>query len=96
MTMTTDDVQAELRELRSEVEHLRAVVAGDMPKALSWLQWKVWRQRRELDALNRRLVSQRFVLRTLEELGRGLTQQEYLQARARQPEKLQERISETQ
>lgn len=94
MTTTTTDVETELRELRSEVEHLRAALAGDMPKALMYLQWKCWRQRRELDVLNRRVVSQRFVLRTLEELGRGLSRDEYVQARSQQPERLQERIDE--
>jgi hypothetical protein len=32
------------------------------------LQRKVWRQAAALDALNRRIVSQRFVLRTLDGL----------------------------
>jgi len=48
-----------------------------------WLQRKAWRQAAALDALNRRVVSQRFVLRTLDELGRSLTAAEYQSARAR-------------
>jgi hypothetical protein len=43
----------------------------------------VWRQAAALDALNRRVVTQRFVLRTLDELGRSLTVAEYRAARAR-------------
>jgi len=47
------------------------------------LQRKVWRQAAALDLLNRRVVSQRFVLRTLDELGRSLTADEYRAARNR-------------
>ena len=47
------------------------------------MQRKVWRQAAALDALNRRVVVQRFVLRTLDELGRSLTHDEYRSARAR-------------
>ena len=36
-----------------------------------------------LDVLNRRVVTYRFVLRTLDELGRSLTAAEYVAARAR-------------
>jgi hypothetical protein len=43
----------------------------------------VWRQAAALDALNRRVVTQRFVLRTLDGLGRSLTAAEYRAARAR-------------
>ena len=39
----------------------------------------------ERDALNRRVASQRFVLRTLDGLGRSLSAEEYRQARAAQP-----------
>jgi len=46
------------------------------------LQRKVWRQAEALDVLNRRIVTQRFVLRTLEELGRYLTAAEYATAKA--------------
>lgn len=87
MTMTTDQ---ELRELRAEVDALRAQLEGDLPRATSWLQWKVWRQRNALATLNRRVQSQRFVLRTLEELGRGLTREEYLAAKEARPELFEE------
>ncbi|MFD6162318.1 hypothetical protein ACFWF7_39115 [Nocardia sp. NPDC060256] len=53
-----------------------------MPTATRWLQRKVWRQTAALDVLNRRVVTQRFVLRTLDELGRSLTAEEYRAARA--------------
>jgi hypothetical protein len=49
--------------------------------ATRWLQRKVWRQAAELDRLNRRVASQRFVLRTLADLGRSLTAEEYRTAR---------------
>jgi hypothetical protein len=68
-------------ELREENSTLRAQLAGDPDAKWRWM-WKATRQRDALDILNRRVVSQRFVLRTLEKLGRGLTKEEYLEARA--------------
>jgi hypothetical protein len=77
MTTATTDMRAELVELMAERDALRAQIAGDLPRATRWLQRKVWRQAAELDRLNRRVTSQRFVLRTLAELGRSLTAEEY-------------------
>jgi hypothetical protein len=71
----------ELIELRAERDALRAQLDGDLPAATRWLQRKVWRQAAALDALNRRVVSQRFVLRTLDGLGRSLSSEEYRAAR---------------
>jgi hypothetical protein len=82
MTTSTTDPRSELVELAAERDALRAQLEGDLPSATRWLQRKVWRQAAALDALNRRVVSQRFVLRTLDRLGRGLTAEEYLAARA--------------
>jgi len=48
---------------------------------MSWLQAKVAAQARALDVLHSRVVNQRFQLRTLNELGRGLTREEFLKAR---------------
>jgi uncharacterized coiled-coil protein SlyX len=48
---------------------------------MSWLQAKVAAQAKALDALHSRVVNQRFQLRTLNELGRGLTREEFLKAR---------------
>jgi uncharacterized coiled-coil protein SlyX len=48
---------------------------------MSWLQAKVAAQAKALDALHSSVVRQRFVLRTLNELGRGLTSEEFLKAR---------------
>ncbi len=81
MTTATTDLRAELVELTAERDALRAQLAGDLPQATRWLQRKVWRQAAELDRLNRRVTSQRFVLRTLSELGRSLTAEEYRAAR---------------
>ena len=88
MTISTDDarvadLRARLVELAAERDALRAQLEGDLPAATRWLQRKVWRQTAALDALNRRVVTQRFVLRTLDELGRSLTAEEYRTARAR-------------
>jgi len=72
---------AELAEVTAERDALRAQLAGDLPAATRWLQSKVWRQAAALDALNRRVVSQRLVLRTLDRLGRSLTAEEFRAAR---------------
>ena len=70
------DHQAELVELRAERDALKAQLAGDLPQATRWLQRKVWRQAVALTLLNQRVVNQRFVLRTLDELGRSLSAEE--------------------
>lgn len=84
--MTTIDASADLRsqlvELAAERDALLAQLEGDIPAATRWLQRKVLRQASALDELNRRVVSQRFVLRTLDGLGRSLSKEEYLAARA--------------
>jgi hypothetical protein len=77
------DMRRELVELAAERDALRAQLEGDLPAATRWLQRKVWRQAAALGALNRRVVTQRFVLRTLDGLGRSLTAAEYRAARAR-------------
>jgi len=92
-TSTEADPRAELVELAAERDALRAQLEGDLPRATRWLQRKVWRQAAALDALNRWVVAQRFVLRTLDELGRSLTASEYRDARARiADEQLRERV----
>jgi hypothetical protein len=77
------DVRAQLVELAAERDALKAQLDGNLPAATRWLQRKVWRQAAALDALNRRVVTQRFVLRSLDELGRSLTAAEHRAARAR-------------
>jgi hypothetical protein len=90
------DQRAQLVELAAERDALRAQLEGDLPAATRWLQRKVWRQAAALDALNRRVVSQRFVLRTLGELGRSLTAEEYRSARDRVADaRLRDRIDES-
>ena len=96
MTTSTADLRAELVDVTAERDALRAQLAGDLPTATRWLQRKVWRQAAALDALNRRVVSQRFVLRTLEGLGRSLTASEYRAARDQiADERLRDRIDES-
>jgi len=72
---------SELAEVTAERDALRAQLEGDLPSATRWLQRKVWRQAAALDALNRRVVSQRLVLRTLDRLGRSLSAEEFRAAR---------------
>jgi hypothetical protein len=76
------DLRAQLVELAAERDALRAQLEGDLPTATRWLQRKVWRQALALDALNRRVVAQRFVLRTLDGLGRSLSAAEFASAKA--------------
>ena len=52
-----------------------------MEENMSWLQMKVAAQAKALDALHTRVVNQRFQLRTLNEMGRGLTREEFTAAR---------------
>ena len=92
---TTTDLRHELLELAAERDALRAQLEGDLPAATRWLQRKVWRQARELDRLNRRVTSQRFMLRTLDGLGRSLTAEEFRTARdALSNAQLRDRIAE--
>lgn len=94
-TSTSNDLRTELVELRAERDALRAQLEGDIPAATRWLQRKVWRQAAALDVLNRRIVTQRFVLRTLDGLGRSLSADEYRTARdAVANVELRERIDE--
>jgi hypothetical protein len=81
MTTSSNDVYDRLAEVTAERDALRAQLEGDLPSATKWLQRKVWRQAAALDRLNRRVVTQRFVLRTLDGLGRSLTAEEYRAAR---------------
>lgn len=74
-------LRARVNDLTGENQALRDQLEGNIPAATAWLQTKVWRQRAVLDRENRTLIGQRFALRTLESLGRGLTREEYLLAR---------------
>jgi hypothetical protein len=61
----------------------------------SWLQAKVAAQKAALDRLHTRVVNQRFQLRVLTQLGRNLTAQEFLAAKAEvDNEQVRERIGE--
>lgn len=52
-----------------------------MEENMSWLQAKVAAQAQALDRLHSRVVNQRFQLRVLNEMGRGLTRDEFITAR---------------
>jgi len=102
MTITEDRTASQLRELRRQLREmilerdiLAAQLEGNIPSATRWLQGKVNRQRAALDALHTRVVSQRFVLRTLDGLGRSLSAEEYCAARAAEAnEQLRDRIED--
>lgn len=84
----------QLRELVTNLrEDLAIAQANSVVEANSRLQMKVDRQRRALDILNRKVLSQRFRLRLLNELGRDVTREEYLAAKERlENEQTQARI----
>lgn len=93
MTTTESDLRNQNLQLRAERDALKAQLEGDIPKATQWLQHKVWRQAAALDVLNRKIVTQRFMLRVLEGLGRTLSVEEYRAARdAVANEELRDRI----
>lgn len=72
---------AQNRELREENAILKAAADGDHPDAYWRMQGKIARQRQALDVLNRKVLSQRFRLRTIAEMGRDLTADEYQAAK---------------
>lgn len=81
--------------LKSENKMLRLSHGELSSDDQSWLQMKVESQRKALDTLNRKVLSQRFRLRTLNVMGRDLTKDEYLAARdAIENEQVQKRIED--
>jgi hypothetical protein len=83
------DTEIELERLRNLVQALRlsnaelqCVRDGDVARADSWLQRKAAAQAKALDALNQRVINQRFVLRNLDRLGRSLSSDELAIARS--------------
>ena len=74
------EVLAVNAELRAENAALQAQLDGRIPEATAWLMSKVARQRAALDRLHNRVLNQRFQLRTLNALGRGLTPDEFREA----------------
>lgn len=65
--------------LRCEVGALKAEKVGDEQAWRYWYQAKAERQGKALKRLNQRVVNQRFVLSKVNQLGRGLTKEEWLQ-----------------
>lgn len=69
---------------RADVQWIvEALESGERDRALDRLLWKCQRQREALEALHTRVVNQRFQLRTLNEMGRGLSADEFREARER-------------
>jgi hypothetical protein len=81
---------------RADVQWIvQALESGDRGAAVERLLRKCLRQREALDLLHTRVVNQRFQLRTLNELGRGLSKDEFLAVRAQVGnEAVRERIGE--
>jgi hypothetical protein len=88
------ELERENRILHVQLEKRldEALTSGEWLFVQGWLQQKVAHQKAVLDGLNRRIISQRFVLRTLDRLGRGLSLDEYREARDKVGEPLRDRI----
>lgn len=74
--------KAQIAELKDQLRIDEKIAAGDIPTAVYWLQTKAHRQAKALDRLNRRVLNQRFQLRLINDLNRGLTRDEWLAAKA--------------
>lgn len=77
------DTELELTMLREQlsiaritINELNARVDGDDVRANSWMQRKCLAQAKALTRLNERVTNQRFTLRSIERLGRGLSVEE--------------------
>jgi hypothetical protein len=97
------DLEGQLARARERIADLVQIEeafilinSGDVPPALRFLQRKCVRQRQALRRKYGRMATWRFQVRTLNRLGRGLTRDEYLKARAEEPEALQKMIEEEQ
>lgn len=84
------DTELELTRLREaltiarlEIAGLKSEIKGDS-MVDSWLQRKVVAQAKALARLNERVTNQRFTLRSIESLGRGLSSLELASARERE------------
>lgn len=89
------ELYQEAQQLRDENRTLKLSHGELSSDEQSWLQMKVASQRKALDKLNRKVLSQRFRLRVLNEMGRDLTKDEYLAARdALVNEQVKERIED--
>lgn len=76
-----ETLRVRLAAATDEIGALKANADGASPIQIAqWLQSKAERQRVALDRLNKRVVAQRFVLRNIERLGRGLTKEERSEA----------------
>jgi primosomal protein N'' len=85
MTIDTELEVTRLREALAianlTIGQLKAAERDDQGSANSWLQRKVAAQAKALTRLNERVSNQRFTLRTIEQLGRGLSSDELARAR---------------
>jgi hypothetical protein len=91
----TSTLRRQLAEVTAERDALRAQLEGDLPSATAWLQSKVWRQRNQLDVMNRSVLSHRFALRLMNSIREPVTAEEWKKAReALTDERLRERVDE--
>lgn len=84
-TELLSQAQQRIALLNAQIAELEALKRGDLPAGMARMQHRMARQSQALDRLNRRVLSQRMRLRTINELGRDLTKEEYLAARDAHP-----------
>ena len=99
--LTETEARAELTRAREKIYELEAdrdalchQLNGEREKAYWWLTSKVVRQSKANDAMHSVIVRQRFILRTLETLGRGLTREEWAHARSQVREQEAQRVGD--
>src|SRR5258708_1575438 len=85
------EAERQVKEKNAEIHALQDQLAG-RKDLMWWVQAKCDRQRKVLDQRQRKAESRAFVLRSREKLGRGLTREESLEARAAEPERRRARI----
>lgn len=84
-TVDPEEVIAQWKErcatLNAKLAEAEAKVSGDADLLHQRLQSRCERQRKALDRLNRKVLSQRFRLNLLKSLGRDVTYDEYMAAK---------------
>jgi hypothetical protein len=99
MSMTTtqvdyksmyEDLRTKYWLLQDEVSTLRQFHEGQYTDTYNRMNGKIQRQRSMLNTFQRRLRGQRLHLRVINELGRGLTVEEWATAKETYPEDLAE------
>lgn len=92
-TLPEDQIRERLAAM--DIDDLRDLLDGNWPNGGWRLAGKIQRQREANDRMQRKVENQRLVLRTINELGRGLTDDEWTAAKEGvASDQLRERMTE--